>query len=593
MPRILLVLIALLSFPSLLWADLPEEHPEWFSWTAQPPAGFVSGRLLPAARAFANPEIGATWLAVLQFLSQQGMASTLIYPNQQQREFLTEWMTTNGLAPEEFTWFEVPTDTLFTGEWSPIPLVDGAGQILAMDAAYYQARRNDDAFAGRWAQQASVPMFRAPLFLANCQWAITSQGLCLVSDKVATTATKLNAAQLRHVLRAWYGCKEVLFLPGPPADGLGCIDAFVRPLASGDLLLGKPASAGLVPTVNTYRKALQAILPEEATLIEVDIPAPVVISGAVWVYLSYLHFVEGPSALLIPAYAGYDSGLTQIRAALADQFPDKAQVVVNFDAFAGLRLWPSRMLGLLPAGDWAPETPSLLCASLDPALCGLCLDECFQGETLCADGLTNQTCEIPGGEGACRVFQDQPCGNQEVCLQGLCQDQPSPCDSIPAGGVCEGEKVKNCVGSSVIYEDCGAKGAFCTYTEGEAHCTAACLNECSEEGALSCAGPGTSLSCELAESGCLALVPTLCSEEQRCLAGACVADAEVVEASEPTEETVAPADEPAEFRKTGGSCSSSPAAPPSPWWLLLAVVLVLRGAKMIRLRPNNAWPRTK
>ena len=585
MSRTLAALALLLLVPASLQAALPDEHPEWFTWTAQPPQSFASARLQPAARAFANPEIGATWLTVLDFVAQQGLDTVLIYPDQQQREYLTEWMTTNGLFPDTFTWMQVATDTRYTGEWSPQPLKDAEGHLLPMDAAYYQGRPEDDAFAGRWAELVSAPLLRAPLFLANCQWAITADGLCLVSEKVASTATKLNAAQLRHVLRAWYGCREVLLLPGPPADGLGCLDAFLRPLPSGDILLARPDSVGLKPTVATYRKALTAILPAGRKLLEVDVPPPKVVSSSVWVYLSYLYFVEGPSALLLPAYTNYDAGLAQLKDFLADEFPGKAQVVVNCDALADLRLWPSKMLGTLPAGDFADLTPTPLCASLDPATCGLCLDECFEGETLCADELTNQTCEMGGGEGACRVFQTLPCGNDEVCADGACKDKHSPCDGVPAGGMCEGEKVKNCVGSTVIYEDCGAKGTFCADDGVKAHCTAACVHKCPEEGVTSCGEDGSVLTCELGQTGCRELTAATCPEEQTCQDGACHGTADVTN-GDARDETVVQADDPPTFRKSGGSCNTSPAAPTNPWWLLLAVVLVLR-ARLGRVVSNK------
>lgn len=523
--------------PGFAVGDLPDEHPEWFGYTA--PLG-VAGPLEwvgTMGRVWIAPTVGDSYHLSLLGALRPGAEVTILARGGQNQLDLYTWMDEEGLEPALHGWIDVEAiETHFAGEWGPVALRTADDEAILLDGRYYALRPSDDAAAGRIAKVEGAPLHRIPLFLSASHVQATGDGLCIVGPEIYNMNVGHTAAEIEYALLEYAGCVGVIAVPAP-ADDLKKkpMDLYLRltgAKSSADetawgVFLGDASgwSLSLQDGLDGIRGALEAAGGAGLTAV-VDVPWPATQDATI---RSYLPFVSLEGALVLPTYMGMPTTEEGVLEILAQELGEVEIRTVPADLGAALESWPSRLIGGGAGDAWAEvPDPEMLCDAGDPADCGQCLSECGEVTVDCVDTVDGPTLGgcVPGDDGCLDRFFEL-CPEGQICEDGACADPPTTCDTLPPGGVCEDNVVVKCVAGQVVEVDCSPDFQLCGYEEtGEAACFAPCEGACQVQGETTCGDGGATvlLTCALGPEGCPEWVESLCPDGQRCDAGACVDD---------------------------------------------------------------------
>ncbi|MBM4372979.1 MAG: agmatine deiminase family protein, partial [Deltaproteobacteria bacterium] len=457
-------------------ATLPEEHPEWFGYTA--PLGVDASWAGGWTRTWIAPVPGSVHQASLVAALAEHSDLTILAQGDEDHLALYEWLSDEGLSPKDMGWMDVTSlETRAAGEWGPFVLTSPEGNLL-LDGRYYALRPNDDAAAGRLAEAEAAPLQRAPLFLSRSHLQGRSDGLCLAGPEIWNMNLGFTAAEITHTLHAWAGCQVLLSVPAPSADfKKRPMELYVRLEEQGVLLADSSGwSASLQLGLEEIRAVLEAAAASSPLTIH-EVPWPADLDGAT---RSYLALVPLADAVIVPTYSGTSATESEALDVLAAFWPDRTLVTVPADAAAPLDQWPSHLVMGAAPGTWA-DLPSaeILCEGASPADCDLCLDECAPRAPVCTEtpeGLAALDSCQAGADG-CLDLVVVPCGQAQLCKDGACEDAPTTCDTLPVGGTCQGSVLVRCIAGQVVQVDCAQDGKLCAWEEdGTAACFLPCEN---------------------------------------------------------------------------------------------------------------------
>jgi hypothetical protein len=595
MCRVLFTVALLIAMaPGHARGDLPDEHPEWFGYTAPIEGVGPLGWIGTKGRIWIAPTVGDSYHLALLGALRPGAAVTILAQGGQGQLDLYTWMDDEGLEPAQHGWIDVEVlDTAYAGEWGPVALRTENDEAILLDGRYYSLRPSDDAAPGRIATIEDAPLHRIPLFLSAAHLQGTGDGLCVAGPEIYNMNVGHTAAEIDYALREYAGCAAIIALPAPSEEfKKKPMDLYVRltgAKASADaeawgVFLGDASgwSLSLQEGQDAIRGVLEAAGGAGTTAV-IDVPWPETKDGTI---RSYLPFVALEGALVLPTYMGMPTTEEGVREVLAQELGDVAIRAVPADLAAALEAWPSRLIAGGAGGPWAEvPAPEQLCASGDPSDCAQCLSECGEVETTCvvtADGPTLGGCVV-GADGCLdRLFE--PCPEGKICEDGACADPPTTCETLPPGGICEDNVVVKCVGGQLVEVDCSPDFHLCGYEEtGEAACFAPCGGGCQIPGETRCGDgeAGILLTCTLGPEGCPEWVESLCPDGQRCDAGVCTETVlDVVEGVDGVEDLDAGGDGPAITAgysgKDGCGVRDGPASPAGLLLLLLAGTILRR-----------------
>ena len=531
-----LAVLFIFLVPAGAVADLPDEHPEWFGYTAPLETQEALRLSSLVERAWVGPEVGDSYTAALLTALRPETQVTILARGGEDQVALYEWLDDEGLAPAELSWLDVEAlDTPYAGEWGPMVLTVGESAAAAlMDGRYYSLRPADDAVPGRISDAAGAPLHRIPLFVSRAHLQATPDGLCLAGPEIYNMNIGHSAAEIDYALRTYAGCVAVVAVPAP-ADELKKkpMDLYLRvtgvKASAGDggawgVFLGDTSgwSLSLQQGLDEIRDILDAVDAEKA-LVVVGVPWPETVDGAI---RSYLPFVRMDGAVVVPTYMGVPTAEEAMKVVLQAELGPVEIRDLPSDLAAQFERWPSRLVAGGTAAAWADlDAPEQLCPSGDPADCGQCLPECETPTAICRDG--------PDGPGvdACVLGPDgcldedyTPCPEGQICTEGACEDPPTTCDTLPAGGICQGNTVVRCIAGQVVEVDCLQDSKLCGYDEdGIAACFSPCAPGCETPGETTCGEAAAALlTCEVGPEGCPEWVESLCPAGWICSDGACI-----------------------------------------------------------------------
>ncbi len=535
--RIFLTIAALVTclLPRAAAGDLPDEHPEWFGYTAPLDVDGPIGWAERMGRVLIAPSVGDTYHAALLGALGPGPHVTVLARGGQNQLDLYSWMEEQGLAPATLGWADIEAiDTPYVGEWGPIALQAATEEVFLLDGRYFSLRPADDAAPGRFAEVTGAPLHRIPLFLSGAHLQGTPDGLCLVGPELYNMNVGHTAAEIDYALGVYAGCTVIVPVPSPSEDlKKKPMDLYVRltgAKASGDdgawgVFLGDASSWSL--SLQEGQDAVRGVLDAVGgggVLVTVDVPWPESQDGAV---RSYLPFVALDGAVVVPTYMGMPTIEEDMFSILGQELGEIEVRTVPSDLAAALETWPSLLVGGGAGGAWIDvPAPELLCERGDPVDCGQCLHECDVAWANCADGADGPTLSgcMTGADACLDLFSD-PCPEGQICEDGACADPPTTCDTLPPGGICEDNVVVKCVAGQVVEIDCSQEFELCGYQEdGDARCFSPCEGGCQVQGETACSDASTEvlLTCTVGPEGCPEWVESLCPDAHQCLDGACV-----------------------------------------------------------------------
>lgn len=595
----LLVLIGGVSAPK---ADPVADNPQWYVFTQPPssPAGTMPGYLAPGSMAIRIMPTVAAFKALVTAMAPE-LPLLVIHAGQSELQSLEQYMLAN--APEaQVSWYDAgQLDSYAIGDYGLVAVASDQGPLI-LDPKFDNVDKYDDAFPSRFATQyAGSCAFRPPLLFQRGILESNGEGICLLSTKIYTMNPNLNELQVRTAVSQYFGCSKVVPVQPLQGDGKGRIDILFRFTSATTLLAGLYDVSQDAPNRSimlTNHQALAKALPD-VTVSTIVMPDPRPEPGdAAWP--SYLNFVVTPQSLLYPSFLAVDSTSAEkgleaaAEKALLDAFPSLQPLPVSASVLLAIGLRLNSVVLPLPADAWAAcQQPLDRCTSNTLDSCEGCFDECLAIGNSCLTETSRSVCQL--GDNGCLHVQEIECQENWTCEGGLCKAPPNPCDTMPDEGLCDGDTLKKCNGSSLISVDCWATGKICAAdpeTDKPA-CVEFCTSDCAESESDRCASQGTAVEqCIQGMDGCLHWTSTQCPSAS-CQGGKCVGDLNDI-ASDASD--ASPADLSGnEDQGFGGGfapkkgCASTPSSSPggaSPFAPLI-LLISLAGLILARRRPTG------
>lgn len=471
------------AFPAQ--ADFAEEHPEYFGLTTPPAAGFVLPSLFEYGTRYAV-RVGDLPIYWKLHVELDGEKILFIVAGPDEMSQLEAYVEEYPLQPEALGFLDVlALDGVQVGDFFPLLVTDGAvAQVV--DPRFGIKKQQDDAAGSKLAELWGSCAYRPPIFLTRGYVIPLGEGRCIISKAVYTRSPGLTDAEVDGQLRAFLGCQQIISLQALQKDGEGRLDTFVRLVTPEVILVG--VYNVVQDSANQYLMSkavtdLEEALGDAFTVDTVAMPDPIVL-GNETLRPSYLHYVQTTSKLILPAFKSNDSWQSKALATLQDHLPKLSLVVLDATE---LTYSSSRLTSIIAPYPDVPldtqcESPEMICQSGNPLDCGLCFNECWKTGKSCVS--SNEYGKCAKGDDSCYDLQVLPCPEGSACSgEGSCEAGPGDCADVPAGGFCDGDVIRKCVGDTMISIDCGADGFFCTWDQESdtAICFLPCFDDCIPE----------------------------------------------------------------------------------------------------------------
>ena len=510
--------------------------------------------------------------------------------NVQMKGQIESWGVNTGFI--EFLDVE-ETDSIWTRDYGPVSHVSEDGKVGFVDFRYYKKRMHDDAIPTRLANHWDINVFRISMSFEGGNFMSDPHGTCYATEKIYKQNGGYPKNQIDAWMEEYLGCTQMVIAKLPAGLGTGHIDMFSKLMSDDTVILGyydpevRPDNAGIL---DENAAIFDAVVTESGDSLEVHrLPLPWDESG---VWFTYTNALIVNDTVLVPVYGSFKELEAEALEVYEAAAPGLEIQTVNSDKIIPsggaihcvtmtvpegklekhqadpVELCPLNDLNkcseLLPCGGlpyegqcvdgalvycggdgyphaqecdeccaWAPEGlgGSGWYDCVEGAQCGVCADECAEGEGGCSvQGGHLWTC---GGndEDDCTERHYVACGPDLECDPSgpdcLAPEQANNCGLLPYEGRCaapnlvewcdDGEvKTLECTGS-----DCCGWNAGKGYYSCIGQCDG-CVDQC-EEGESGCSSKGThSWTCELDGSGCRTRAFSSCFPFA-CEGGACPA----------------------------------------------------------------------
>ena len=134
---------------------------------------------------------------------------------------------------------DAPLDSLWIRDYGPIPVRDGNGDLLFLDAEYWTSRPNDDTLPLLLGEELQVRVVEMPLALEGGDIVSNGDGMCLSTRRILERNPDVPTLEIEQILRDFLGCDTLVLLRAPPGIPGGHVDTFARFLDVGTVLLAE------------------------------------------------------------------------------------------------------------------------------------------------------------------------------------------------------------------------------------------------------------------------------------------------------------------------------------------------------------------
>jgi len=536
--------------------------PENYSITA-PPDDIASVRPMTewepmSALVFAYPSYAAlldqasdTFVEIARYASDYGEVWVLF--DGQQAETLFKQKLARANVPSEkigtvIKFLRTRLETFWFIDYGPLPLIDTDHDTFAFgDFRYYHGRPLDDAIPtvlGRnlphFGAPAPATTFRLPLTVEGGTFQATRDGVCItgsrqlanmncdVYDNTCRAAivdlplpdlqTHPRALEMRGVLAAYAGCKDLVVTHSISDDGTGHIDMYLKILDDQRILLGDYRA----PFANGAEQENAALMNDNATFLEAYVKSD---GGR----FEVLRLPMPGHRLVQDRWSTYEVPFTYI----------------NSTFFNGLNLWPAYTFGdwkdsraeaeavwerVLPdmRHEWIDseelsyQSGAIHCVTrtipAKPTAPWVGDGGCAQGVCAGAEGGYAGQCVVNGSTDLCW-------GPAWLCGCHDCRDCPAgegvqtPCRNVSWRGCCDTGDVLFCDGARLQHLSCAGTGCGWDAQEGYYSCG---LGGVDPTGAspVSCVCEPACDGKTCGDDGCDGACGT-CAGGSQCVAGAC------------------------------------------------------------------------
>ncbi|MBP7126242.1 agmatine deiminase family protein [Myxococcota bacterium] len=370
-------------------SDPRADHPEYYAVTVPPEGAFrLPGEWEPVRSVLLDlpDDLGASIHGILAGMIREGIREAewhVLVPGASIRRVMEDNLLAAGLSPsdleERVRFLPFATESLWTMDFGPVPLLDDRGRLAFADFRYFRDRPRDDAVPSWLGRLLGVTTYRPPLDLEGGNLQGDGEGTCYTTRRLFQGNPDRTEEEIRGMLREYLGCDRLVVL-FPLADGTHHLDMLGRLAGPRTFLLGQGSpdrnTEETVGNLEANAAILEEVVRRDGTRLEViRIPMPYQLDG-VWRTYTNAAMVNG--VVLVPVYEA-DRGLeTEALAAWSRAVPGARVVPVESEGIIGWGGALHCIARTIPMGTLAKRVQDGQCLE------GTCLapEGAFQGECL-------------------------------------------------------------------------------------------------------------------------------------------------------------------------------------------------------------------
>ncbi len=314
--------------------DPRDDYPEAYGFTAKPAGSVVlPGEFEPVSELILGWGSGAFQLEEFFVAIARAAASetrvTVYSPTDATRESVSSALSFGDVNMANVRLEVTGIDTIWMRDYGPMFVRNTQRESVVIDGRYYWGRWNDDFMPTALANSRGLALARPPIEIEGGNLLADGNGRCVTTERLVANNADLgyDAADVRGILRDYYGCQTTVIVPPIQGEGTGHVDMLVH-LAGGNTALVGDYPPDEDPT-NAARLDTAAARLSAAGFDVVRVPMPS--NDGQQVFRTYTNALAVNGVVLLPVYDD-DSRFESKAVALYQQaYPDRTIVPIDSD----------------------------------------------------------------------------------------------------------------------------------------------------------------------------------------------------------------------------------------------------------------------
>jgi agmatine deiminase len=313
--------------------DPRDAYPEYYGFTA-PPSGSVvlPGEFEKASEVMLGWGNGAwqleEFLVDLARAAAEESGVTVVVPGQGAASWVSAALAEGGVDMDAVELLVAQIDSVWMRDYGPL-VVRGPGGQVVIDPRYYWGRWADDFFPTALAWHRSLPVSRPPIEMEGGNLLSDGAGRCVTTEALIAQNSHLGytAADVRKILRDYFGCEVTAIVPPLFGEGTGHVDMLVHITGPGEVMVGRYTTAQ--DSVNAARLDTAASRLSAAGFWVTRVPMPRNDNRTVW--RTYTNSLAVNDSVLVPVYGEDRSRENEALSRFAQAYPGREIVPIDAD----------------------------------------------------------------------------------------------------------------------------------------------------------------------------------------------------------------------------------------------------------------------
>jgi agmatine deiminase len=166
----------------------------------------------------------------MKALSENGQVR-LLADSPSDKTWWQNWIIQQKLTADRFSYFVVPTDSIWVRDYGPWPIVDSDGKFGLVDTVYNRPRPNDDMVPDFLGQALNLPVYKIGLVHTGGNYYSDGVGNAFSSTLVFTENPKLDKKEIDQRMSDFLGIDQYVTSPLSPKITIEHLDTFGKLVA--------------------------------------------------------------------------------------------------------------------------------------------------------------------------------------------------------------------------------------------------------------------------------------------------------------------------------------------------------------------------
>jgi agmatine/peptidylarginine deiminase len=174
--------------------------------------------------------------AVVREMAKDALVYTIV-SSETVKTQATNNFTNNGVNMANVRFIMSPTDSIYTRDYGPWGVFDGADSFGVIDFTYNRPRPNDDAITGKVAEYLGEPMYTMDLIYGGGNYMTDGMGISVSTDLVVSENPAKSMDEIKQTAKDFLGVHTFHIVPDTTGTYIRHVDTWAKFLAVDKILI--------------------------------------------------------------------------------------------------------------------------------------------------------------------------------------------------------------------------------------------------------------------------------------------------------------------------------------------------------------------